>query len=560
MSPPLAFGWHIWTRHRRGLTLCAVYWLLLVIAAHSLPVQSLPSKLVALLVLAPCIAAFGYLILVFSIGLDAHLEIRESGFPVRMMTLPLRTRSLIGWPMLWGTSVLALAWLTLPWGTLQSPGVDLTVLIWLPALVLVVTLAWLQVLVWSPLPLPGLRLLLVGPVLGVGLIGPLILLVDSDIPAAIGCGLLVVQLPIAYLTAVYGVSRARRGDVPRWEWPGWPMWLRWTSAQTIGSSFASPARAQLWYEWRRHGLSFPLVMAGTALLWLPLLPWIAAFLETASRDSTALLPPSFLVDEIGGLWLAVAHLLVFPPLMASAVGLDMGKFPGRDRACVLSSFLATRPASAAMLIGAKFEMAALSTLAGWAALLLGFVIWFALGGKAAEMTATMDALRQRHAAGPFWTCLGLLVAGAVALTWLQMVQGLWLGLVREWWRIVAALSLFGSLIAAIPFCGWLANSSQYWPTLVDLLPWLAGGVAALKSLLALWSVRALKRRIVLSPVVLWGALAIWSTLVVGLFGVLYWLLPAGQTSVSAIVLGIALLVPLTRLALAPLALDWNRHR
>jgi hypothetical protein len=96
--------------------LCAGYWLLLLILAHILPVKFLPSWLLPFVVVMPCAAVFGYLLAVFSIGLDARLESRESGFPARLWALPQRTRSLVGWPMLWGTSVLMLAWLTLSWG------------------------------------------------------------------------------------------------------------------------------------------------------------------------------------------------------------------------------------------------------------------------------------------------------------------------------------------------------------------------------------------------------------------------------------------------------------
>ncbi len=558
MSPPLAFGWHVWTRHRLGLSLCAGYWLLLAIATRTLPIRSLPTNIIALLILMPCGGAFGYLMLVFSVGRDARLERRESGFPGRLWTLPLRTWSLVGWPMLWGTTVLALAWLTLPWG-MASPDFDFTLLIWMPALMLAVTLAWLQALVWSPFPLPGLRLLVLGPTISAAAVGPEVLIVGFPLLAAIGYGLLAVQLPLAYGVAVYGVSRARRGDVPQWNWPGGPALLRWTSATTVGRPFVSPARAQLWFEWRRKGHIFPILLAGVCATWFPMMPWIADALDNSARNGVHFVPAS-LLDEVGSLWLALAAVLVVPILMFSSSGLDMGRLPGRDPTQSLSSFPATRPVSTARLILAKFEMAALSTLAGWGVLLLAVFVWFVLGGKATEMAAAFDASCQRHPPGPFWCGLALFVVGAGVLTWLQMVQGLWLGLLRNRWMIGWALFSMCGLTALLAFGIWLANAPQHRQTAADVLPWLTGGVVVVKSLLAAWSVGALKRRGLLPPIVLWGTLAAWIVLASGLFGVLTWLLPDGRTSLSAIVLGIALLVPLTRLALAPLALDWNRHR
>ena len=568
MSPPLAFGWYIWTRHRLGLTLCAGYWLLLLILAPILPAKFLPSWLLPFVLVMPCAAAFGYLLAVFSIGLDARLESRESGFPARLWALPQRTRSLAGWPMLWGTSVLMLAWLTLSWGVLrprwqtydQGQLSHFTLLIWLPALMLPVALAWLQALVWSPLPLPGLRLLLLGPVLVAALIGPEILLVNTDIHPSIGYGLLAVQLPLAYLTASYGVSRARRADVPSWHWLGWwPAWLRWTSATTVGRPFDSPARAQLWFEWRRWGLGLPFGVAVYALLLLPMIPWIAQSFEVAAQGDRAVAPP-LLREEIGDLWLALAELLFLPAIVVSFVGPGIGKLPGRDRTCSVSSFLATRPVSTALFVRAKFEAAVLSALATWAVFLLAILIWFALSGRAAEMIASFDALRQRHPPGPFWCSLILFVGGVVVLTWLQMVQGIWMGLLRNARQMAMAVFSFGGLIALFAFGAGLANSPQHRQTFADVLPWLAAGVAALKGVAALCSLRALNHRGILPRRVFWGALAAWIVFAAGLFGVLCWLLPAEQTFVWAIVLGIALLLPLTRLALAPLALSWNRHR
>jgi ferric-dicitrate binding protein FerR (iron transport regulator) len=123
-----------------------------------------------------------------------------------------------------------------------------------------------------------------------------------------------------------------------------------------------------------------------------------------------------------------------------------------------------------------------------------------------------------------------------------------------------AVFSFGGLLAVFAFGAWLANSPQHQLTFADVLPWLTAGVAALKGVAALCSLRALNHRGILPQRVFWGALAAWIVFAAGLFGVLCWLLPGGQTFVWAIVLGIVLLLPLTRLALAPLALDWNRHR
>jgi hypothetical protein len=538
MSPALAFGWQIWTRHRLGLTLCAGYWLLLIIGANALPSGAIPHALLPF-AFAPCGAVFGYLVCIFSFSREARLEVCESGFPSRLWTLPLRTWTLAGWPMLWGTAVLASAWLLLSCGVLRVSRIDLGMLVWWPALLMAVALAWLQAIVAA-------------------IVVPESLLIERD-SEAVAAALLAAQLPAAYLVAVFGVSRARRGDGPRWMWPGWRAWLRWRSATTVGRPFVAPARAQLWFEWRRCGLGFPLALAGCSLVWLVTMPWIAEFFDKAAEGGLTVVPP-ILLRELGSLWSASLGLLLLPLLLASVCSLEMGNLPGRDRTQTLSSFLASRPTSAAVLVRAKFEAAALSALAGWGILAAEFLLWLALAGHGAEMAGQFDALRQRHPAGLVWGSLAFLVLAGIGLTWLQMVGGLWVGLAGRAWVMASSTLGFAACIAVVGFGSWLATSPQHWPTFLALLPWLAGAAVVLKSLAAAWSLRALKRRHLIPPAVLWGALGVWLVLAVGTFGVLYMLLPDDWFSVPGVVLGIVLVLPLTRLALAPLALAWNRHR
>src|SRR3989449_6538852 len=80
------------------------------------------------------------------------------------------------------------------------------------------------------------------------------------------------QLPLAYLAARFAVARARRGGVPDW---------RGTRARRAAAAvllprraFPTPARAQAWFEWRRHGRSLPALVAMVvpfelALLFIP---------------------------------------------------------------------------------------------------------------------------------------------------------------------------------------------------------------------------------------------------------------------------------------------------
>lgn len=558
MSPGLAFGWHVWTRHRIGLTLCAGYASLLVILAHVLPDTPTAFTVIVLLLLGPGSAALAYLTIAFSFGPGARLEACESGYPSRLWTLPLRTRSLVVWPMLWGTTVLASGWLVMTLGVLRPRGLtDVPVLVWWPALLLAVLLAWVQALAWWPTPLSWLRLFLVVPIIGVALLP--VVLMGLRVEPSICFALSAIQLPAAYLSAVAGVSLARRGAMPCWSWPVGRTWQRWMSATSVRPPFASPARAQRWFEWRRVGLSFPAMVFVFVLVWLLMMPFTDEFLKEAARVGVPLVPPE-LLEAPGGLGVTIAALMVFLPLMASVCGPEIGKLPRADRTRGVSSFVTTRPMSVVGLVRAKLEVAALSALIGWSVAAVELLLWLLLSGHAGEVSASFPSLRQRHAPGVFWGWLALLVGGAVGLTWVQLVQGFWLGLARPLRAAAVLAAGFVGFIGLTNLGQWLTMSPSGWGTARTLLPWLTTGAVVLKGGAATVSLQALRRRQIVCPQLLRLLVVAWLVLAAVLFAALRVLVPSEVVSSSVLVLILVLTLPLTRLALGPLTLDANRHR
>jgi hypothetical protein len=107
---------------------------------------------------------------------------------------------------------------------------------------------------------------------------------------------------------------------------------------------------------------------------------------------------------------------------------------------------------------------------------------------------------------------------------------------------------------------WVAKHPETHEPLLRLAWWAAPAAVVLKLLLAGVALRALYLRRLVTPRVLAGGLAAWPVLAVALFGALAWLVPPGLASRSALALAAVLLVPLARPALAPLALEWDRHR
>src|SRR5436190_1115324 len=134
-GPALATAWAIWRRHRWGLSAIVLYLLGLAIIFAFLPPG--PNTMIAGMMLTmPFLAGFHYLLAVFSYGYEADLASLESGFPARMFSLPVRTIDLVRWPMLYGTLMAAVLWITLVLLVLRpcaQPG-ELTVALWWPAL------------------------------------------------------------------------------------------------------------------------------------------------------------------------------------------------------------------------------------------------------------------------------------------------------------------------------------------------------------------------------------------------------------------------------------------
>jgi hypothetical protein len=175
-----------------------------------------------------------------------------------------------------------------------------------------------------------------------------------------------------------------------------------------------------------------------------------------------------------------------------------------------------------------------------------------------------------------WVMMALAVVGGGLLVWRSLVDGLWIGMTGRPWIFLGCLGLY--LFGPCLFSFVVGRSENPWHS---VLRWWPCAAVLVKGTAAAVLARALVRRGLLTRAALAKILGAWMAAVVGLFLVLYALYPsdpdweyglrawvqlldalvptdlgpAGQVAVVAV-----LLVPLARLAAAPLALDWNRHR
>jgi hypothetical protein len=543
-SPALAIGWEFRQRHRWGLIAVAGY--LLVVAIIKLVVLE-PGQIVELsdahsfaaVVVVPLSAMFTYFLAVFSFGLSGDIAARQSIYPARLFTLPVTTSALAGWPMFYGAVAVAILWLATRLLAVWPTWMEVPV-IW-PGVLAVSLLAWTQALTWMPYGLPGLRV--IAATLWLATFDAIVMVaIYFKISEPLMVAFVAPQIPLAYLVARYAVGRARRGDVPDWRGTFTRLGQIADVLPRRRGNFHSPARAQTWFEWRRHGRALP-AMVGL------LLPFELALLIAVSDT-----PPL--------VFLILLIVLFTPPFMAAFAAATVNKSSQlASDSYGVTPFIATRPLSDAQLIAAKLRATIWSALSAWALLLVALMsalllsdIWPMLVGRARGLSAVVGTPR-------VVVILLLVLSGLMVATWRQLVQSLYIGLSgREWLIKANAFFLVALLVVIGPIADWIIENGDVQAALLDGLPLTLAILVVVKMSAASWVAVRLYRTRLLSDRTLVTAAACWLILVLSLYGAFAWLLSTPLFPRYVLALLAILLIPLARLAAAPLALEWNRHR
>jgi hypothetical protein len=341
------------------------------------------------------------------------------------------------------------------------------------------------------------------------------------------------QLPLAYLAARFAVARARRGDAPDWR----GLFVRLGRIVDVlprrRERFVSPARAQTWFEWRRHGLTLPAMVA-------IVVPVELLLLFVPGNDTAPIV------------FLTLFIVLFTPPFMAAFAAAALS---------APTPFTATRPLTSASLIAATLKMTILSTLAAWLLVMILIPVALTLSGR-------MPVFVERARAGVEVTgtlrgiaVVLLVLAALVASTWKHLVQSLCIGLTGRAWVIKGSVFLtLVVLVAAGPLAEGIIRDTNVQSAIWNGLPWILVALVWVKLCAASWiAIRLYDNRLLSDRALVTGA-ACWLVTVVALYGVLEWF--AASPLIPRYFLGsiAILLVPLARVSAAPLALAWNRHR
>jgi hypothetical protein len=539
-TPAAALAWELWWGHRWGLAAAGAVVAGFAAYSAAVPLTGQFASVSSIwFVMGLC-----YVIGVFAYGSEARLEAAESGFPARLFVLPVRTPVLVGWPMLQGVAAAVLMWVAWDALVLRPAGVE-TPGWWVAMLAAAVAVS--QALVWLPFGVPGVRIVVLVTAVTLLIRAPAVLALFGDRfadPDAARRALVAFPLaliPAAFLLAVVGVARARRGDGTAWS----PLAAARESPQRrvrrTGEArpFASALRAQTWYEWRLRGRPYVGSVAAVvaALVLLALLNAPAAWADFAPV------------------------LLSMPLLLACQFGAVFGSPGDSVRSSALSAFAATRPLDNATLVRAKVRAAAWATAAAWAVALAMTAAWLTAVGGFGKYAAMWDMYVARHGRGTVIGVAAVTVAMFLFGTWRALVANLWVGLTGRTW-LVPVQALLTSFVVLSGLAEWVAWDSDpvHRERVASWLPGVAAALVAAKLLAAAGLLRAAVGRGQTTPRAAGVLAAVWLVAAAGLFALLVRIVPHDRVPVYGLALAAVLFVPLARPAAAPLALAWNRHR
>jgi len=541
-SPGLTLIAQPWRRRRIGLSVALASIAILIVASAPLTrwagEDAWAIRLLSILILS---VASGYVLnAIMFLEREGDLG---SGYPRRLFTMPVSTTTLVFWPMLLDVATVAALWIPaiviFEWPT--------TRMMLLPILCLGVGASWLQALTWCPFGAGWYRMVV--SMLACGALAAPPLAIEFVAHRALAWE----PVLLAYLLGAWGlaylaVDRARQGDV----WMPRAIGGRFVEAASRAverrSGFASPASAQYWYEARCHLGILPAIT-----LWY--LIFFGAVLAIAPFQGNR---PSYVSPVLFAL--AVSS----PMLLAISVGVRFGRFePSWSRGESSIGFAVVRPLTTQSLVVAKFRCALASVLLTWLIVVIMVAAAVILSGGWSDAVDLARVAASRYHRGGAWLLAGLALVLAPALTWKCLTDGLPFGLCGGRWVAEAYAWTFVVLTAGIVGAAvWFVGHRDAIPMLIRSFPLFVVAAAALKVLVVLVSFKkALGRRLIDGRYVA-AVFTIWTAFALCLAG-FAWLAATPYEppfSLAWFVVAAATLAPVGRFALAPLALDWNRHR
>ena len=548
-TPTGGILWEIWGRRkmncaRHGAALLAslvcIQWIL----------HGVSEVTGAVLTLIPLSCFLGsYLDLLTCFGyIEINARTVQIGFPGRLLLKPVSTVQLVLVPMFFGGAVVVSVFFLWNQVILRPLGCNIPLSpLWLGT-VLLSFFWWIQALAWGVPLFPGRPFitLLVGVTHLVVGICPLMPIGNS---ARWRWLLLASMLLTAVLFALTGLKCMRRGA---WEGPSRLSTL-WRSSRTRRARltprrFGSPFLAQFWLEWRRWGLMLPGLAGGVAFVIIPLI--FVAGKQLAEPSS------GFEFEKI-----TLTLMLILPLVLAGATSMAIGKLDPLQPTGEIPVYISIRPMTNGGFVIAKLAMTLATSALAWLATLAAGCFWLTLLGDG-TLFSRASSLTPYELAAFVIGCIPALCL-LVLVTWKNLLAGMGVGLAGRTW--VSTVFLFWRLTVGIGLLALIFEASidmNLKEALLRWLPWILMGCLVSKIALTMAAFHLGRRRKAITGGAVGWIVGGW--MVCGLFVAGYAGLVCHALNKldlwSWIALAGFLVLPLADLAIAPLALAWNRHR
>ena len=541
-SPANAIAWQIWTRQRLGLSISTVCLLLMVVAFPPLLLRfNNLVLLVVTLIPAALISAYVANALLFTDEVGSL----TSGYPRRMYTLPAPTRTLVFWPMLIAVLVVVALWLAVAILIYQRGGFRPPLV--LPALAIAVAMAWLQAICWLPIKSPLVRTYLTLIGLALLLVAPAWLWQREVLSESALFALGLLELAALYALARLGLAHDRRGDDWSFGVDRAVEWVRTKAERTIRQPvrFHTVDAAQDWYESRCHDL----LLKGVILF---ILVQIAAMYLWVPQGKT-------LAFRIG-----LGSMLGMPLIMAGSQGASLGRMRpiwSRQRGAI--TFLSVRPILTGDMVDAKYRLVTRNVVQIWLITLAVSGTLVLVKGQVHDVLEVAGNFFHLYPGWRGWAILGLVIGLTPIVTWKLLTDSLAAVLTGRRWvadgSVLLAAAILMGMVAAVL---WYVTHPNLISRHVPIVFWTAAILVIVKLIAVGWVFRLALDRGLLHRYSILRILVCWTVIAFATLMLTHLLIPAGSLPVPrpiALLASLSLL-PLARFALAPLALDWNRHR
>jgi hypothetical protein len=262
---------------------------------------------------------------------------------------------------------------------------------------------------------------------------------------------------------------------------------------------------------------------------------------------------------------ATFFLMILPLIMTLAVGKGMSKPDFWSLELSLPNFLTGRPVSAAQILAAKMKVAAASAVMAWGILLTIAPLWMVATCDVRYLSELWGQFQIVYAPFSEWAIPILLIATVMVVTWSMLVGSIWIGHFGRptIFYLSTALSA-ASLIALFVLTVWWADHPRsrgdFAVVWAPRIPWILAACFAMKVWLATWATSRAVRMQLLSRHDVARYVGFW-LVATGLLVWLAWFVsPRVIWLRDTFILGALLVVPLARIAAAPLTISANRHR